>query len=512
MRLSALLITHHSPEPEPEQLATARREDVGTLYRAKGICAVVGSSHRLVFHAVADVMEKKLLGPWPDGVRPSIKMVFIGKRLRRLWFVEGLEACLVPLRPLLRAPTATTAAVTATTTVAATAAINAPTTEPSLDCGSGSGSGSSSGSGFMRPLWRLLAAPPEVLVHLLGGLPSKSVAAFACTCTRAADALLSDEGAHAFLTAAAQIASRGPSRCNLVGFHSKDDPTSERLHLHTLLPLRAIGTYAHAVSCARVELVPYPGLRFSDVSELEASAITWLDLAKLEGRDRDLTKLESAGGESGSPHGGPHGGGGAGGGGGGAGGGGGGAGGGGGGAGDASHFVVDFTWRHETIEQFLSAGPSASTKSAVSSIDVYNPNLDEWDKLKFRLMFWPADQSTATEIDPRSDAPLRSAPSQAPSSRPTPPTTTQPMDVDIGGGSKAAAAAVADHPPRSLPPAPQPTALAPLPSHRMVLQLVSGKACTQVYMLSFHTVEPTFQVHVQVPDHRIPIYQSRDCL
>ena len=276
------------------------------------------------------------------------------------------------------------------------------------------------------------------------------------------------------------------------------------------------------MSYARVELVPYPGLRFSDVSELEASAITWLDLAKLEGRDRDLAKLERAGGESGSPHGGGGaggGGGGAGGGGGGAGGGGGGAGGGGGGTGDASHFVVDFTWRHETIEQFLSAGPSASTKSAVSSIDVYNPNLDEWDKLKFRLMFWPADQSSATEIDPRSDeidpssdAPLRSAPSQAPSSRPTPPTTTQPMDVDSGGGSKAAAAAAADHPLRSLPPAPQPTALAPLPSHRMVLQLVSGKACTQVYMRSFNTVEPTFQVHVQVPDHRIPIYQSRDCL
>ena len=82
----------------PEQLATARREDVGTLYRAKGVCAVVGSCHRLLFHAVADVMEKEFLGPWPDGVRPGIKMVFIGKRLRRLWFVEGLEACLVSLR------------------------------------------------------------------------------------------------------------------------------------------------------------------------------------------------------------------------------------------------------------------------------------------------------------------------------------------------------------------------------------------------------------------------------
>ena len=312
-----------------------------------------------------------------------------------------------------------------------------------------------------------------MLVQILGGLPSKSVAAFACTCTRAADALLSDEGAHAFLTAAAQIASRGPSRCNLVGFHSKDDPTCERLQLHALLPLRTIGTYARAVSGARVELVPYPGLRFSDLAELEASAITWLDLAKLEGRDRDLAKLEdrdresrSAGGENGGPHGSHHGAG--------------GAGGGGGGAGDASHFVVDFTWRHETIEQFLSAGPSASTKSAVSSIDVYNPNMDEWDKLKFRLMFWPADQSSATEIEPSSDAPLRSAPSRAPSSRPTPPTATQLMDVDSGGGSKAAAAAAAGHPPLSLPPAHQPTALAPLPSHRMVLQLVSGKACTQV--------------------------------
>ena len=400
------------------------------------------------------------------------------------------------LRPLLRAPTAATAAATAATIAGATAAaINVPTTASLLDrsssgssgsSGSNQSSGSSSGGGFVRPLWRLLAGSAEVLVQILGGLPSKSVAAFACTCTRAADALLSDEGAHAFLTAAAQIASRGPSRCNLVGFHSKDDPTCERLQLHALLPLRTIGTYARAVSGARVELVPYPGLRFSDLAELEASAITWLDLAKLEDRDRDLAKLEgrdrdlakledrdresrSAGGESGGPHGSHHGAGGAG-----------GAGGGGGGAGDASHFVVDFTWRHETIEQFLSAGPSALTKSAVSSIDVYNPNMDEWDKLKFRLMFWPADQSSATEIEPSSDAPLRSAPSRAPSSRPTPPTATQLMDVDSGGGSKAAAAAAAGHPPLSLPPAHQPTALAPLPSHRMVLQLVSGKACTQV--------------------------------
>ena len=64
---------------------------MGTLYRAKGVCAVVGSCHRLIFHAVADVMEKEFLGPWPDGVRPGIKMVFIGKDLPRDVLEKGLR-------------------------------------------------------------------------------------------------------------------------------------------------------------------------------------------------------------------------------------------------------------------------------------------------------------------------------------------------------------------------------------------------------------------------------------
>ena len=49
-----------------------------------------------------------------------------------------------------------------------------------------------------------------------------------------------------------------------------------------------------------------------------------------------------------------------------------------------------------------------------------------------------------------------------------------------------------------------------LAQHRMVLQLVGGKTSSQIYMLSFHTIDPTYQVHVAVPDHRIPVYESRE--
>jgi len=114
-------------------------------------------------------------------------------------------------------------------------------------------------------------------------------------------------------------------------------------------------------------------------------------------------------------------------------------------------------------------------------VDVYNEEEDEWDTLKFRLMLWPTDQSSATE--PGAEEAFAS-PAGA---EPQPP---QPMDVDAGGTAPDAAEALA--------------------SHRMVLQLVGGKNCSQVYMLSFHTIDPTYQVHVAVPDHRIPIYQSRE--
>ena len=49
-----------------------------------------------------------------------------------------------------------------------------------------------------------------------------------------------------------------------------------------------------------------------------------------------------------------------------------------------------------------------------------------------------------------------------------------------------------------------------LQQHRLVLQLTGGKTSSQVYMLSFHTIDPTYQVHVAVPDHRMPLFESKE--
>jgi len=224
-----------------------------------------------------------------------------------------------------------------------------------------------------------------------------------------------------------------------LAFHKKDDPKMTELHLHTLLPLRAINTYAQAFATANVEIIPYPGLRFSEPLEAEAAAMTWLDLAAI-------------GGEG------------------------------------SAHFVVDLTWRHETIREFLAAGPNASTKSALAKLDVFNEEEDEWDTLKFRLMLWPTDQSSASELETeRGAAAATPPPPPAAPAMPSTPPTAMDVDTDL------------------TPPAGD-----GLASHRIVLQLVGGKNCSQVYMLSFHTIDPTYQVHVAVPDHRIPIYQSRE--
>ena len=46
------------------QLATIKKEEMGTLYRCKAVLAVAGSNQRLVFHAVSDVLEKELVSNW----------------------------------------------------------------------------------------------------------------------------------------------------------------------------------------------------------------------------------------------------------------------------------------------------------------------------------------------------------------------------------------------------------------------------------------------------------------
>ncbi|RHY32219.1 hypothetical protein DYB32_002748 [Aphanomyces invadans] len=46
--------------------------------------------------------------------------------------------------------------------------------------------------------------------------------------------------------------------------------------------------------------------------------------------------------------------------------------------------------------------------------------------------------------------------------------------------------------------------------YRLVFQLTGGKTSSQVYQVSFHSIHPAFQVHVAVPDHRMPRAESKE--
>ena len=69
-------------------LATLDRETNGMLYRCKAVLAQAGSTRKLVFHAVADVVEQQELGEWREGETRGCKIVFIGKKLNQQWFEE----------------------------------------------------------------------------------------------------------------------------------------------------------------------------------------------------------------------------------------------------------------------------------------------------------------------------------------------------------------------------------------------------------------------------------------
>ncbi len=73
------------------------QESNGILYRSKAILSLEGCSMKLAFHAVSDIMEKSLVGPWKDGEARTCCIVFIGKRLNRPWFEAGFDSCLCPI-------------------------------------------------------------------------------------------------------------------------------------------------------------------------------------------------------------------------------------------------------------------------------------------------------------------------------------------------------------------------------------------------------------------------------
>lgn len=119
-------------------------------------------------------------------------------------------------------------------------------------------------------------------------------------------------------------------------------------------------------------------------------------------------------------------------------------------------FVLEFTWRAQTLDTFFAGGAAASTQSAVATVDVRNAVADVWDALKFRMMLWPASPSE---------------------------------------GADAAAAA------------------APAPQHRLLVQIVggSGRTASQVYALAFRAIDQPLQaLHMSVLDHRRPLYEAAE--
>mmetsp|Transcript_26919 Transcript_26919/g.60563 ORF Transcript_26919/g.60563 Transcript_26919/m.60563 type:complete len:792 (-) Transcript_26919:179-2554(-) len=112
-----------------------------------------------------------------------------------------------------------------------------------------------------------------------------------------------------------------------------------------------------------------------------------------------------------------------------------------------SNFVVEFNWKPETMKSFFDVAGSA-TNSALVKICIEDGSGDSEmdDDLKFRVNLNPE----ANESQPG------------------------------------------------------------LTNHRLSLQLVGGKSSNYIYQIFFHTIDPTYQVHINVPDHRVPIFPTKE--
>ena len=364
-------------------------ETRGSLYRCKAVLASTGASHKLIFHAVADVMERSDGDCWaPDETR-SCRIVFIGKNLDRKWFEESFEALLHPIpAPLLPAAVATAAAIAASSNIS--------------------------------PLQTLLRQAPAAFYRVVALCSSPEAARIGATCRELHDALYAPTAFAALRAAGGGANARGIHPQPVAG-------RAARLYLHTLVPLTVAGAYARAAAAAKVEVVTYPGLMFLTRAEVESAGMTWLELAELAQPE------ESA-------------------------------------------FVIDFKWRAATLDTFFDSA-AASTKSALAKVE-YEAQPGEWDALKFRAMLWPVKAADVGEEGGGEQKQVRE------------------QEREGCGEAKEKER--------------QPAAAAALQQHRLVMQIVGGKSASQVYSLSFHSIDPCFQAHVPVPDHRNPVVESTE--
>lgn len=207
------------------------------------------------------------------------------------------------------------------------------------------------------------------------------------------------------------------------GFHlAMRRSSSPRLYLHHLVSAPTARSYAQAAAGAKLEMTSsmgpgQSGIAFNSAEEIEAAGITWAEVEQLA-----------------DPL--------------------------------AKNFVVEFSWRAETMASFFTS-PDSSTSSAMVKIEYEVEDEDafdeETDTLKFRLVLRPETEEN----------------NQASSAQ-------GPTSAAVAGPGEGGA----------------------LPLHRLMIQTVGGRSCSQVYGLSFHSISPSFQVHVQVPDHRVPYFQT----
>jgi hypothetical protein len=122
------------------------------------------------------------------------------------------------------------------------------------------------------------------------------------------------------------------------------------------------------------------------------------------------------------------------------------------------NYVVEFKWKKETMKAFFDV-PGSATNSALVKMCIPDMDGDSSmdDDLKFRINFNPEGEDGS-----------EAAPAE--------------------GGAVASGMKV----------------------HRISIQQVGGKSSNHMYAIFFHTVDPAYQVHISVPDHRMPVFPTKE--
>lgn len=125
------------------------------------------------------------------------------------------------------------------------------------------------------------------------------------------------------------------------------------------------------------------------------------------------------------------------------------------------NYMVEFKWKPETLKSFFDVEGSA-TNSALVKVCIEDQDGDSEldDDLKFRINLNPEG--------------AEGQPAEA---------TPAPEAAAVGSSMK---------------------------QHRASVQLVGGKSSNHMYAIFFHTIDPAYQVHIAVPDHRMPVFPTKE--